>query len=103
VVLLEDTGERPYRVDRMLTNLITGGHLDRASAFVVGSFTDCAPGPDGTTVEEVLRDRLGSLGVPVVAALPIGHGSRNDAIVFGRRAEVRAARGTLRLPSAASS
>ena len=46
VVFLEDIGERPYRVDRMLTNLTAGGHLARASAVLVGDFTDCAPGPD---------------------------------------------------------
>ena len=95
VVLLEDIGERPYRVDRMLTNLVTGGHLTRASAIAVGSFTDCVAGPDGRSVADVLRDRLRSLGVPVVAGLPVGHGARNDAVVLGRRAEVE--RGTLRL------
>jgi muramoyltetrapeptide carboxypeptidase len=95
VVLLEDIGERPYRVDRMITNLVTSGHFGRASAVVVGSFTDCAAGPDRTSVEEVLRERLRPLGIPVVAGLPVGHGARNDAIVLGRRAEVRADRGTL--------
>jgi muramoyltetrapeptide carboxypeptidase len=89
VVLLEDIGERPYRVDRMLTNLITGGHLARASAFAIGDFTDCDAGPDRATIEAVLRERLGKLGVPIVAGLPIGHGARNDALVLGRRAEVR--------------
>jgi muramoyltetrapeptide carboxypeptidase len=97
VILLEDVGERPYRVDRMLTNLITGGHFTRAAAIVVGSFTDCAVSADGTSVEEVLKTRLRSLDVPVVAGLPVGHGARNDALVLGRRAEVRADRGTLRL------
>jgi muramoyltetrapeptide carboxypeptidase len=97
VVLLEDIGERPYRVDRMLTNLVTSGHLRRASAIVVGGFTDCVAGPDRTSVEKVLKERLASLDVPVVAGLPVGHGARNDAIVLGRRAEVRADRGTLRV------
>jgi muramoyltetrapeptide carboxypeptidase len=97
VVLLEDVGERPYRVDRMLTNLVTGGHFARAVAIVVGSFTDCAAGKDGTTVEEVLKRRLQSLGVPVVAGLPVGHGARNDALVLGHLAEVHAGRGTFRV------
>ncbi len=97
VVFLEDIGERPYRVDRMLTNLVTGGHLATASGFVVGGFTDCEPGPDRTTVEEVLRERLRTLRVPVVAGLPAGHGPRNDALIFGRRAELDAERGTFRL------
>jgi len=99
VVLLQDVGERPYRVDRMLTNLTAGGHLGRASAVLVGDFTDCAAGPDGTAVEEVLRERLLPLGVPVVAGFPAGHGRRNDPIVFGMREEVTSARnaGAVRL------
>ena len=97
VVLLEDIGERPYRVDRMLTNLITAGHLGRAAAVLVGQFMDCGPGPDQRTVEDVLKERLLGLGVPVLADVPIGHGRRNDAVVLGRRADVDAGRGTFAL------
>jgi muramoyltetrapeptide carboxypeptidase len=99
VVLLEDIGERPYRVDRMLSTLISGGHLSRASAVVVGDFTDCLPGPDKTTVTDVLRERLRGLDVPVLAGLPVGHGKRNDPVILGQRAEVnaRSSAGTLRL------
>ena len=50
VLLIEDIGERPYRVDRMLTNSMAGGHLGRASAVLVGELHDCDAGPDGTTV-----------------------------------------------------
>lgn len=93
VVLLEDIGERPYRVDRMLTDLVAGGHLGRAGGVIVGDFTDCAAGPDGRTVEQVLRERLHALRVPVAAGFPSGHGKRNDAIVFGHRARLDAHRG----------
>jgi muramoyltetrapeptide carboxypeptidase len=99
VVLLEDVGERPYRVDRMLSNLTSGGHLAKASAVLVGDFIDCTPGPDKTTVESVLRDRLRELDVPVLAGLPVGHGRRNEPVVLGQRAEVTAGprTGTVRL------
>jgi len=97
VVLLEDIGERPYRVDRMLTDLLAGGHLKRASGIVVGDFTDCATGPDGRTIEQVLRERLSTLGVPIASGFPAGHGKRNDAIVIGHRAELDARRGMLTL------
>ena len=93
VVLLEDIGERPYRVDRMLTDLITGGHLESAAGVLVGDFIDCAPGPDRRTVEQVLRERLRSLDVPIAAGFPAGHGKRNNAIVFGHRASLDARRG----------
>ena len=88
VVFLEDCTERPYRVDRMLTALHLGGHLARASAFVVGGFTDCPPGPDGVLVDDVVRAALCSLGVPVVAGAPFGHGARNDPFVLGCAVEV---------------
>jgi muramoyltetrapeptide carboxypeptidase len=76
----------------MLSNLLAAGHLAKASAVLVGDFTECAPGPDGTTVEDVLRERLITLDVPVLARFPVGHGQRNDPVVLGQRAEVAAGR-----------
>jgi muramoyltetrapeptide carboxypeptidase len=87
-LMIEDVDEKPYRVDRMLTALRAGGHLARAAAVVFGGFTRCTPGPDGVSVEEVLRDRTADLGVPVVADAPFGHGEVNRAFVLGRMAEV---------------
>ncbi|HEX8796811.1 MAG TPA: LD-carboxypeptidase [Polyangiaceae bacterium] len=95
VLALEDVTEAPYRVDRMLTSLRLGGHLARAQAIVLGGFDRCAPGSDGRTVEEVLDDRLGDLGVPVVAGAPFGHGARNEAFVLGKDVELEGS--TLRL------
>jgi muramoyltetrapeptide carboxypeptidase len=88
VLALEDVTERPYRIDRMLTTLALGGHLARASAIVFGSFDQCEPGPDGVTVEEVLRERTGALGVPVLVGAPFGHAGPNEAFVLGSMAEV---------------
>lgn len=92
VLLLEDVTERPYRIDRMLTTLAIGGHLARASAVVLGDFTQCDPGPDGVTVDDVLRESLVRLGVPVVSGLPVGHELRNDPVVLGGRARLTAPR-----------
>jgi muramoyltetrapeptide carboxypeptidase len=89
VLALEDVTEAPYRVDRMLTSLHLGGHLARASAIVFGGFERCAPGPDGRTIDEVLEERTRSLGVPVVAQAPFGHGTSNEAFVIGMPALVR--------------
>jgi muramoyltetrapeptide carboxypeptidase len=89
IVALEDVTERPYRIDRMLTALLLGGYLARASAVVFGGFTLCEPGPDGVTVEEVLRERTSKLGVPVVARAPFGHGAPNHAFCLGREAVLR--------------
>jgi muramoyltetrapeptide carboxypeptidase len=83
ILALEDVTERPYRIDRMLTSLLLGGHLARAGAIVFGGFTQCDPGADGVTVEEVLRDRTGMLGIPVFQRAPFGHGAPNHAFRHG--------------------
>jgi muramoyltetrapeptide carboxypeptidase len=88
ILVLEDVTERPYRIDRMLTSLALGGHLARAGAIVFGSFTQCDAGPDGVSVRQVLLERTRSLGIPVVAGAPFGHGAPNHAFVIGRIAWV---------------
>jgi muramoyltetrapeptide carboxypeptidase len=90
VLLIEDVGERPYRVDRMLTTLVVGGHLAGAGAVVAGDFTSADPGPDGVTVAQVVGDCLAGLGVPVVTGMPVGHGLRNEPVVLGGAARVDA-------------
>jgi muramoyltetrapeptide carboxypeptidase len=90
VLFLEDCTERPYRVDRMLTALRLGGHLAHVAAIVLGDFTDCAPGKDGVTVDAVLVERCSTLGVPVVARAPFGHGERNEPWTIGAEVEVDA-------------
>lgn len=73
VLLIEDVTEAPYRIDRMLTTLRLAGVFERVAGVLIGDFTRCAPGPDGRTVDDVLRDRLGDLPIPVVGIVPIGH------------------------------
>jgi muramoyltetrapeptide carboxypeptidase len=69
IVLLEDVDEAPYRIDRMLTQLLQAGCFDGVLGFVLGSWVDCGdPLP-------VLADRLAPLGVPIIAGLLIGHGT----------------------------
>jgi len=95
VLFLEDIGERPYRVDRMLTTLHQAGWLAQVRAIALGAFTDAAPGPDGVTIEQVLHERLAGLGVPVVAGLPCGHVDDNHPLVLGARVVIDAEHGTL--------
>jgi muramoyltetrapeptide carboxypeptidase len=90
VWLMEDVGERPYRIDRMLTSLLTSGALGNVAAVVAGEFEHCEPGADGVTVEAVLAERLGKLGVPVVIGAPIGHGRNNLPAVLGPNARLEA-------------
>ncbi len=89
VLFVEEVGEAPYRVDRMLTTLRSSGALDGVVGVVSGGFVRCEPGRDGVTVEEVLRERLGSLGVPVLAGAPFGHGTVHRPWVQGARVTLR--------------
>jgi muramoyltetrapeptide carboxypeptidase len=89
IVALEDVNEAPYRIDRMITSLVMGGHLSGASAVVFGGFDRCAPREDGATVDDVLDQCIRPLGVPVLAGAPFGHGAVNDAFVLGQIARVQ--------------
>jgi muramoyltetrapeptide carboxypeptidase len=99
VVLLEEVGEVPYRVDRLLTQLRYSGALDGVAGIAVGAIVRCDPPstrPSGT-VDDVLRDRLGDLGVPVLTGLPIGHVPDQQAILHGGQVTLDCGRGTMTL------
>lgn len=84
LLLLEDVGEATYRVDRMLTQLLLAGALSEVRGIALGEFTGCAPRNEHEpAVLEVLRERLGPLGVPTLAGLPFGHGQRNLPVALG--------------------
>ena len=99
MLVLEDVGEAPYRVDRMLTQWRTAGVLRGVAAVGVGRFSwqqdDILPGD--FSLEEVLRERLGSLGVPLVGWLPVGHGRPNLALPLGAQARLDGDSGVLTL------
>jgi muramoyltetrapeptide carboxypeptidase len=99
VLVIEDIGERPYRIDRLITHLDLAGVWSAVAAVVVGEFVDCAEKPGSKLasppVEEVLRERLERLAVPVVFGAPIGHGSRNVPVPYGTLVELDTRHGTL--------
>jgi muramoyltetrapeptide carboxypeptidase len=96
ILLLEEVGEAPYRIDRMLTHLRLSGVLSRVAGVAVGDMVGCQPPREGEqTVEEVLADRLGDLGVPVLRGLPFGHGRTNLALTLGAEAVLDADERTL--------
>jgi muramoyltetrapeptide carboxypeptidase len=93
VLFLEDVAEAPYRVDRMLTSL---RHAALGVAGIaVGQFSGCRPREDGRRVEEVLEDRLGDLGIPVLARIGAGHVDDNLELPFGALVRLDADRGVL--------
>lgn len=94
ILLIEEVQEPPYKVDRMLTHLRRCGALDGVAGVAVGQFTECADGWD-TSVVDVLTDRLGDLGIPVLGGLPIGHGVGQLTVPVGTPATLDATAGTL--------
>lgn len=80
ILFIEDIGEDPYRVDRMLQQLKLAGVFERASGVIFGHCTRCDPQDEGdedrsddVTVDEVLTEHLGSLACPVVTGANSGH------------------------------
>lgn len=91
IVVLEEIGEPAYRVDRMLQQCRSAGVFDGIAGVALGSFTDChAPADQGWDINDVLRDHLLGLGVPVLADLPIGHAPANRAFVVRSHARIAA-------------
>ncbi len=95
LLVLEEVGERPYRVDRQLTQLQLAGWWSALVGIVVGDFHQCGDASSSPSVREVLAERLGSLTIPVALGAPVGHGARNRAFPLGGPAELDADRGTL--------
>ena len=95
ILLLEDVGERPYRIDRMLTTLLQSGALSDVRGVVLGQFTECEPGADGQSSEAVLIERLSQLKVPVLAGAPVGHINGNVPLLLGAHVELDGPTGTL--------
>ena len=104
ILFLEEIEEDPYRIDRWLTQFLLTGKLAGLSGVALGKFSDCDPAPnrDSTLLgswnwQEVCADRLGKLGIPVVAGLCFGHTRDKATIPVGAMAELDAEAGTLAL------
>lgn len=84
VLFLEEVGEAPYRIDRMLTQLLLAGKLQEAAGIVIAVCADCDnDDPSSFTLEEVLRDRLGGLNKPVLYNLYFGHTADKVTLPMG--------------------
>jgi muramoyltetrapeptide carboxypeptidase len=109
ILVLEDIEEPPYRFDRMLTQLLNAGLLQQVQGIAVGINRNCVdPKAAGAkeyrqTVEDVLRERLRPLGVPVVRGLPFGHVRQNATLPLGARATLDGINGDLVVTEAAVS
>ena len=97
ILLLEDRGEKPYKVDRMLVQLSQAGKLSSITGLLLGEFqgdrTDGREGDEKDAMEEVLRENARGLGVPVACGLPLGHGKHNVPLPLGVLAEIDGSEG----------
>jgi muramoyltetrapeptide carboxypeptidase len=101
ILFFEDVSEQPYRFDGRLTQLLNAGLLQQVAGVAVGNNKDCTD-PDAAkskeyhqTVEDVLKDRLLPLGVPVVSGLPFGHVRENATLPMGLQATLDGVNGDL--------
>ncbi|MCB9081970.1 MAG: LD-carboxypeptidase [Lewinellaceae bacterium] len=99
LIFLEDVEEKPYRVDRMLTQLRQACELGNARGVVLGVFSGCVadPGDETLSLAETVRDRLGDLGVPVMYGFSFGHISNQCTLPVGIEAELDAENQTVTL------
>lgn len=89
ILFIEDVGEQPYRIDRMLTQLRQTVDLRQAAGIALGVFQDCNPKDEGSqSLIEVLRDRLGDLKIPVIYGLSFGHIRDQFTLPVGIKAEL---------------
>ena len=95
VLLLEDVGEQPYRIDRMWTHLRLAGVLNRVAGVALGDFTDCETAGAEFTLRDVLEGLTRETGLPCVGGLPIGHGAVNVPVALGTRVRLDGGAGTL--------
>jgi len=104
ILLLEDVGERPYRLDRALAQLRAAGKLYALAGVGLGGFEACDdPAYPTPAACDVLDEALRPLGVPLVTGLPVGHGERNVPWPVGARARIDGDAGTIAWEGATAS
>lgn len=94
ILLLEAVDMRIGHIDRQLTMLKNAGHLNGIKGIAIGQYTDCGES-DGWTSIDMLRDQLGSLSIPILGGLPIGHGKEPMSVPIGTKALLDADEGIL--------
>ena len=100
ILIFEDVGEEPYRIDRMLTHWRLCGALQHLAGIGFGRFSGCEDddgASSGFSLDEVLLERTADLNLARVFDLPVGHGVGNAALPLGRSACLDGDQGQLSL------
>lgn len=95
ILLLEEIGEKPYRVDRMLNQIRLSGAYNQIAAVVLGAFTDCEEEDKekkSLSLEYIIEDYLGARNFPLIKNLPHGHIKNNMTIPFGAKISINPAK-----------
>ncbi|MBV8742599.1 MAG: LD-carboxypeptidase [Sinobacteraceae bacterium] len=95
ILLLEDVGERPYRLDRMWMHLQLAGVFRQIAGIALGTFTECGEREADYSSEQVLQELAIATGLPCAGGFPVGHGERNEALALGSRVRLDADARTL--------
>ncbi|HSZ15535.1 MAG TPA: LD-carboxypeptidase [Terracidiphilus sp.] len=92
LLFLEDTGAKPYQIDRMLWQLRAAGKFDGLRGIVFGEMLNCvSPGAPTNLLEDVILRAFRDLDIPIAIGLRSGHVSRqNVTLTFGGEAEFEA-------------
>ncbi|MEO0813885.1 MAG: LD-carboxypeptidase [Myxococcota bacterium] len=99
IVLLEDVGESPYRLDRVLNQLRQSGAFDGVRGFVVGQLSRCSAGENADfSALDVVLEGLTPYGVPIVTGLPLGHDADSRAVWLEANATIDQGRLEVTLP-----
>ncbi len=105
ILFIEDVGEPPYRIDRMLTQLKTAGKLQKAAGVVFGKCEDCTPGSSASTWDlslgEVLDNIFRDIKIPVFYGLTFGHTADQFTLPLSVQAELDADEHTLNISESA--
>jgi muramoyltetrapeptide carboxypeptidase len=89
LLFLEDANEKPYRIDRMLTQLRQAGKFDRVAGVIFGEMPGCTADPnEAVTVRDVIAEAFAGATYPVAFGLPTGHGSNSATLPLGVRARL---------------
>ena len=99
ILFLEDRGEPPYRIDRMLTQLLHTGFFGDVAGLILGDFSDSGSHDE---LNELVQERLASTSFPILSGAPIGHEQQNLTLPLGLPATLDAGAGTLTYHQAAT-
>jgi muramoyltetrapeptide carboxypeptidase len=99
ILFIEDIGEDPYRIDRMMSTLKLNGTLGKIKGFVFGQCSDCKPGNGygAFTVDQIMDQYIIPLNIPAYIGAMIGHIPKQFIIPVGARVRLNADQGSITL------